>query len=72
MNLATVSDAPTDEMETGEVSALEAARRLGVQLNYLYGLLRLGRLSGRKELGEWRVGVRGIEERLQRRQRIMA
>jgi excisionase family DNA binding protein len=47
-----------------EITAIEAARRLGVGLDYLYGLLWTGRLSGRKVGGRWRVTVTAIEERL--------
>jgi len=50
-----------------DVTALEAARRLDIDLNRVYLLLRLGRLKGRKVDGEWRVCVRSVEERLQRR-----
>lgn len=55
-----------------ELSALEAARRLGIELNRVYMLLRLGRLAGRKVDGEWRVCKRAVEERLRKRQRISA
>ncbi len=52
-----------------EMTALEAARTLGVDLNRLYILLRLGRIDGRKINGEWRVPGHAVEERLQRCQR---
>jgi hypothetical protein len=55
-----------------ELSALDAARRLGIELNRVYVLLRLGRLDGHKVDGEWRVCGRAVEERLQRRQRAVA
>ena len=57
---------------TEELSALDAARRLGIELNRVYVLLRLGRLDGRKIDGEWRVSGQAVEERLQRRQRTVA
>lgn len=50
-----------------ELSALEAARQLQIDLNRLYVLLRLGRLAGRKVNGEWRVCARSVEERLRKR-----
>jgi hypothetical protein len=50
-----------------EVRAIDAARRLGIDLNRLYVLLRLGRLNGRKVNGEWRVCGRAVEERLRKR-----
>jgi predicted site-specific integrase-resolvase len=53
-----------------ELSALDAARRLNVDLNRLYNLLRLGRLAARKdERGEWRVSVSSVEDRLKMRER---
>ena len=42
-------------------------RDLGIDLNRLYVLLRLGRLDGHKVNGEWRVCGRAVEERLRKR-----
>jgi excisionase family DNA binding protein len=50
--------------KNAEITAIDAARRLGVGLDYLYGLLWTGRLSGRKVSGRWRVPLSAIEERL--------
>lgn len=47
-----------------EISALEAARRLGVGLDYLYSLVWIGKLSGRKEGRKWRISVSSVETRL--------
>jgi excisionase family DNA binding protein len=47
-----------------EVSAIEAARKLGVGLDYLYGLLWTGKLEGRKIGKKWRVSIISIEARL--------
>lgn len=47
-----------------EVSAVEAARRLNVGLDYLYSLLWTGRLPGRKVRGRWKVPVDAIKNRL--------
>ncbi len=53
-----------------ELSALEAARRLQIDLNRLYVLLRLGRVAGRKVNGEWRVCAHSVEERLRKRHAV--
>jgi len=55
-----------------DLSALDAARRLGIDLNRVYVLLRLGRLDGRKVDGEWRVDDQSVEEHLRRRHRLAA
>ena len=47
-----------------ELSAVEAARRLGIGLDYLYGLLWSGKLTGRKVGRKWRVSVASVEARL--------
>lgn len=47
-----------------EVTAVEAARKLGVALHYLYSLLWTGKLQGRKIGKEWRIPVEAIEARL--------
>jgi hypothetical protein len=54
-------------ISNGELRAIDAARRLGIDLNRLYVLLRLGRLDGHKVNGEWRVCCSAVEERLRRR-----
>jgi len=50
-----------------EMTALDAARTLGIDLNRLYVLLRMGRLEGRKVDGVWRVSHQAVQERLQSR-----
>jgi excisionase family DNA binding protein len=62
----------SESISVNELTAIEAARRLGIDLNRVYMLLRLGRLYGRKVDGEWRVPGQAVEERLQRRQRAIA
>ncbi len=47
-----------------ECSAVEAARRLNVGLDYLYALLWTGKLVGRKVNKRWRVSETSIAERL--------
>jgi excisionase family DNA binding protein len=47
-----------------ELTAIEAARRLGVGLDYLYSLLWTGKLQGRKVGKQWRIPVQAIEARL--------
>ena len=48
-----------------EVSAVEAARRLGVGLDYVYSLLWTGKLVGYKVGRIWRVPLRAIRDRLE-------
>jgi excisionase family DNA binding protein len=50
-----------------EVSAIEAARRLGVGLDYLYSLLWTGQLAGRKAGKQWRIPVEAVQARLKQR-----
>lgn len=50
-----------------EISAIEVARRLGVGLDYLYGLLWTGKLEARKINKQWRVSVESVEARLKMR-----
>ena len=47
-----------------EVSAVEAARRLGIGLDYTYSLLWTGKLIGRKVGGKWQVPVQAIKDRI--------
>ena len=53
--------------ELNEVSAIEAARRLGVGLDYLYSLLWTRKLEGRKVGKQWRIPESAIESRLRKR-----
>jgi excisionase family DNA binding protein len=46
-----------------EITAVEAARRLNVGLDYLYSLLWTGKLQGEKVNGRWTVSAQAIEER---------
>lgn len=50
-----------------EMSAIEAARKLGVGLDYLYSLLWTGKLQGRKVGKQWRILVEAVEARLKQR-----
>lgn len=50
-----------------ELSAVEAARRLGVGLDYLYSLLWTGKLKGRKVGKQWRIPAEAVEARLKQR-----
>ncbi len=47
-----------------EFSAIEAARRLGINLDYLYRLLLTGRIQGRKQDGRWVVPFKAVEAKL--------
>jgi excisionase family DNA binding protein len=49
-----------------ECSAVEAARRLNVGLDYLYSLLWTGKLAGRKVNQRWRVLEESIQKRLKK------
>ncbi len=50
-----------------ELSAIEAARRLGVGLDYLYSLLWTEKLQGRKVGKQWRIPSQAVETRLKQR-----
>ena len=50
-----------------ELSAIEAARTLGIGLDYLYSLLWTGKLQGRKEGKRWRISAGAVEARLKQR-----
>lgn len=54
-------------MKKPELSAVEAARRLRVGLDYLYSLLWTGKLQGRKVGKQWRVPAEAVEARLKQR-----
>jgi excisionase family DNA binding protein len=53
--------------EANEISAVEAARRLGVGLDYLYSLLWTRKLEGRKAGNQWRIPASAVEARLKQR-----
>ena len=59
-------------MPKNTMSAIEAARRLGVSLNFLYDLARVGKLEAQKEEGQWLVSADAVEERLERLARTQA
>jgi len=46
---------------------MEAARKLGVGLDYLYSLLWTGKLEARKVGSQWRIPTNAVEARLKRR-----
>ena len=46
-----------------ELSAMAAARRLGIDLAYLYRLLWSAKLPGRKEGRRWLIPAKAVEER---------
>jgi excisionase family DNA binding protein len=50
-----------------ELSAIEAARRLGVGLDYLYSLLWTGKLQGRKVGKQWRIPAEAVLARLKQK-----
>ncbi len=50
------------------VTTTEAARRLGIRLDYLYMLLRSGKLAGRKKDGRWLISAESVTARLERQE----
>jgi excisionase family DNA binding protein len=56
-------DAEVEMIHQEELSAVEAARRLGVGLDYLYSLLWTRKLEGRKSGRRWRIPARAVEKR---------
>lgn len=50
-----------------ELSAVQAARKLGVSLDFVYRLLMTGKLNGRKADKQWRIPVEAVEARLKQR-----
>lgn len=55
------------QKEPREISAIEAARKLGVGLGFLYSLVWTGKLAARKINRQWRVSVDSVEARLKQR-----
>ncbi len=55
-------------MNKQELSPIEAARRLGVGLQYVYSLLWTGKLAGRKVGRSWRVSAQAVETKLRERE----
>jgi excisionase family DNA binding protein len=49
--------------EKPELSAVEAAKQLGVGLDYLYSLLWTGKLYGKKIGKRWRIPADAVETR---------
>jgi len=47
-----------------EVTPAEAARRLGVGLDYIYALLWAGKIAGHKDGGRWRISEQALVKRL--------
>ncbi len=52
------------------MSALDAARRLGINLNHVYVLLRVGRLEGYKVDGKWVVSGQSVMQRMHNRRHM--
>jgi excisionase family DNA binding protein len=50
------------------VGVAQAARMLGLQMDYLYRLLQSGRLAAEKREGVWEIPVAAIEQRLKQRE----
>lgn len=50
-----------------DLTAMQACRRLGVTLDYVYRLLYAQRLPARKVNGIWRIPASAVEDRARRR-----
>ena len=50
--------------EANEISAREAAKRLGVGLSHLYQLLWAGKIPAQKRDGAWLIPSDAVESRL--------
>jgi excisionase family DNA binding protein len=48
------------------LTVVEAAKRLNVEVNYAYALVRSGRLPARKSDRQWLVSADAVKERQQR------
>lgn len=46
------------------VSAIEAARMLGIGLDYFYSLVWTGRIVGHKEGKRWRIPLSSVDARM--------
>ena len=53
-------------MPKATLSATEAARRLSVGLNFLYDLIRAGKLEADKKGKRWAISTRAVDLRLAR------
>jgi excisionase family DNA binding protein len=53
--------------EKEEISAIQAARQLGIGLDYLYSLLWTGKLQGRKVGKQWRIPAHAVQARMKQR-----
>ena len=52
----------TESTKTARLSALEAAKELGIRLGYLYSVLREGKIKAQRIDGEWQVDRSSVEE----------
>ena len=50
------------ETATPTMTALEAAQEIGIRLNYIYLLLREGKIRGKQIYGHWLVDRSSVEE----------
>ena len=50
-----------------EFSAVQAARKLGITLDYVYRQLAVGQLKGRKVGKQWRIQAADVEARMKDR-----
>jgi excisionase family DNA binding protein len=64
---STIATVKESIMQTKEMSAIEAARKLGIGLGFLYSLVWTGKLDARKVNRQWRVSIEAVEARLKAR-----
>ncbi len=55
-------------MNKQELTSIEAARRLGVGLQYVYSLLWTRKLAGRKVGQTWRISAEAVKKKLKERE----
>jgi excisionase family DNA binding protein len=46
------------------MTACEAARTLGIGLNYLYEMLRVGKLAATRVDGKWQIQADAVRQRI--------
>jgi excisionase family DNA binding protein len=57
------------QMETNDaLTVAEFAKRSGLSLQYIYGLLRSGRLQAQKSDGQWAIDPSELQRRTQSQQ----
>jgi excisionase family DNA binding protein len=50
------------------LSVIEAARKMGVTLKYIYDLVQAGKLTATKQHKKWRISAKALDERIKNRE----